>query len=227
MPSDCWRRQRQPSMGRSSWHGQDWRFRFHERPTASYTIGHWTDRDAITGCTVVLFDRLVPAAFEARGGAPGTRETDLLRPSASVRSVDAIVLSGGSAPGSERGRWRRAISTGAATRFPDRGGTNSDRSGSHHLRSGGGVAGFPEPEERICRLPSRRSILTRSNVVPSGPELEPGLDLSIGRAQPDKVDLERRRSPARGHCIGLYGCQRGRRGRSPPMLDLDIRGMLS
>jgi L-aminopeptidase/D-esterase-like protein len=66
---------------------------------ATYTIGHWTDRNAITGCTVVLFDRLVPAAFEARGGAPGTRETDLLRPSASVRSVDAIVLSGGSAPG--------------------------------------------------------------------------------------------------------------------------------
>ncbi|HET9662152.1 MAG TPA: P1 family peptidase [Thermomicrobiales bacterium] len=67
--------------------------------TAAYTIGHWTDREALTGCTVVLFDRLVPAAFEARGGAPGTRETDLLRPSASVRSVDAIMLSGGSAPG--------------------------------------------------------------------------------------------------------------------------------
>ncbi len=66
---------------------------------ASYTIGHWTDKDALTGCTVVLFDRLAPAAFEARGGAPGTRETDLLRPSASVRSVDAIVLAGGSAPG--------------------------------------------------------------------------------------------------------------------------------
>ena len=46
---------------------------------ASYSIGHWTDRDAITGCTVILFDRLVPTAFEARGGAPGTRETDLLR----------------------------------------------------------------------------------------------------------------------------------------------------
>lgn len=66
---------------------------------ASFRIGHWSDRDAQTGCTVVLFDRLVPAAFEARGGAPGTRETDLLRPSASVRSVDAILLSGGSAPG--------------------------------------------------------------------------------------------------------------------------------
>jgi len=66
---------------------------------ATYAIGHWTDLDALTGCTVILFDRLVSASFEARGGAPGTRETDLLRPSASVRAVDAILLSGGSAPG--------------------------------------------------------------------------------------------------------------------------------
>ena len=66
---------------------------------ATYSIGHWTDREAITGCTAIVFDQLVPAAFEARGGAPGTRETDLLRPSASVRAVDAILLGGGSAPG--------------------------------------------------------------------------------------------------------------------------------
>lgn len=66
---------------------------------ATFEIGHWTDTDARTGCTVVMFDRLVETAFDARGGAPGTRETDLLRSSASVRSVDAIVLSGGSAPG--------------------------------------------------------------------------------------------------------------------------------
>lgn len=66
---------------------------------ATFTIGHWTDREAMTGCTAIVFDRLTSAAFEARGGAPGTRETDLLRSSASVRSVDAILLSGGSAPG--------------------------------------------------------------------------------------------------------------------------------
>lgn len=66
---------------------------------ATYQIGHWTESEAMTGCTAIIFDRLVPTAFEARGGAPGTRETDLLRSSASVRSVDAILLSGGSAPG--------------------------------------------------------------------------------------------------------------------------------
>jgi L-aminopeptidase/D-esterase-like protein len=61
--------------------------------------GHWTDREALTGCTVLLFDRPAPAVVDVRGGAPGTRETDLLAPGRLVRSVDAILLSGGSAFG--------------------------------------------------------------------------------------------------------------------------------
>jgi L-aminopeptidase/D-esterase-like protein len=59
-------------------------------------VGHWTDREARTGCTVVLFDRAVQAAVETRGGAPGTRETDLLAAGKLVRRVDAILLTGGS-----------------------------------------------------------------------------------------------------------------------------------
>ena len=66
---------------------------------AEVSIGHWTDRDDQTGCTVVLFDRLVPAVADARGGAPGSRETDLLQPDKTVGSVDAILLTGGSAHG--------------------------------------------------------------------------------------------------------------------------------
>jgi L-aminopeptidase/D-esterase-like protein len=64
-----------------------------------FTVGHWTDRAAKTGCTVVVFDRAAPAIVDVRGGAPGTRETDLLGPGRLVQSVDAIVLSGGSAFG--------------------------------------------------------------------------------------------------------------------------------
>lgn len=64
-----------------------------------FTVGHWTDNAAKTGCTVVVFDRAAPAVVDARGGAPGTRETDLLGPGMLVQSVDAIVLSGGSAFG--------------------------------------------------------------------------------------------------------------------------------
>jgi len=63
------------------------------------SIGHWTDSEAKTGCTVVLFDRPVLAAVDVRGGAPATRETDLLAPGRLVRRVDAILFTGGSAFG--------------------------------------------------------------------------------------------------------------------------------
>jgi L-aminopeptidase/D-esterase-like protein len=52
-----------------------------------------------TGTTVVLTPPGTVGAVDGRGGAPGTRETDLLDPSNSVRHVDAVVLTGGSAFG--------------------------------------------------------------------------------------------------------------------------------
>lgn len=62
-------------------------------------VGHWTDERARTGCTVLLFDGEATAGVNVRGGAPGTRETDLLDPVRTNERVDAIVLSGGSAYG--------------------------------------------------------------------------------------------------------------------------------
>jgi L-aminopeptidase/D-esterase-like protein len=62
-------------------------------------VGHATDLRGITGCTVVLCPRATVGAVDQRGGAPGTRETDLLRPSRLVRHVDAVLLAGGSAFG--------------------------------------------------------------------------------------------------------------------------------
>jgi L-aminopeptidase/D-esterase-like protein len=62
-------------------------------------VGHWTDRRAATGCTVVLPDDPTIAGVDVRGAAPGTRETDLLRPGNLVQRVHAIVLAGGSAFG--------------------------------------------------------------------------------------------------------------------------------
>ncbi|MFQ6019751.1 MAG: P1 family peptidase, partial [Dehalococcoidia bacterium] len=62
-------------------------------------VGHWTRRDAATGCTVVLCEAGAVAAADVRGGAPGTRETDLLRPGNLVERVHAVLLTGGSAFG--------------------------------------------------------------------------------------------------------------------------------
>lgn len=62
-------------------------------------VGHWTHPTERTGCTVVVFPDANEAAVEVRGAAPATRETDLLRPGMSIRRVDAILLTGGSAFG--------------------------------------------------------------------------------------------------------------------------------
>ena len=62
-------------------------------------VGHWTDRRAATGCTVVVCPSGTVGGVDVRGAAPGTRETDLLRPGNLVEEVHAIVLSGGSAFG--------------------------------------------------------------------------------------------------------------------------------
>ena len=62
-------------------------------------VGHYTDLDGGTGCTVVLCERGAVAGVDVRGASPGTRETDLLAPTTTVDRVQAIVLGGGSAFG--------------------------------------------------------------------------------------------------------------------------------
>lgn len=62
-------------------------------------VGHWTDAEGLTGCTVVLPDEPAVAGVDVGGAAPGTRETDLLRPGRTVERVHGVLLSGGSAFG--------------------------------------------------------------------------------------------------------------------------------
>ena len=62
-------------------------------------VGLVTDTEAATGVTVVLIEGGACAGVEVRGSAPGTRETDLLRPGQLVGQVQAILLAGGSAFG--------------------------------------------------------------------------------------------------------------------------------
>lgn len=63
------------------------------------SIGHWTDPSAMTGCTVVLLPEGAVASREVRGGAPATRDLDALAPDKAVTSIDAVLLTGGSAFG--------------------------------------------------------------------------------------------------------------------------------
>jgi L-aminopeptidase/D-esterase-like protein len=85
---------------------------------AGVKVGHYTLSERPTGCTVVLAEAV--AGVDVRGGAPGTRETDLLDPLNTVQKVQAIVLSGGSAFGLEAAtgtvRWLEEHGRGQATR---------------------------------------------------------------------------------------------------------------
>jgi L-aminopeptidase/D-esterase-like protein len=62
-------------------------------------VGHATDLEGLTGCTVVLPPAGTVGSVDVKGGAPGTRETDALRPGTVVPEVHAVLLTGGSAFG--------------------------------------------------------------------------------------------------------------------------------
>lgn len=63
------------------------------------TVGHAEDRTACSGVTAIVFDAPAVASISVLGGAPGGRDTGLLDPAMTVETVDAFVLSGGSAFG--------------------------------------------------------------------------------------------------------------------------------
>ena len=62
-------------------------------------VGHASDSDGLTGCTVIICRAGAVGGVDVRGSAPGTRETDLLRPENLVEKVHAVLLTGGSAFG--------------------------------------------------------------------------------------------------------------------------------
>jgi L-aminopeptidase/D-esterase-like protein len=93
------------------------------RDVPGIRVGHWTDTERATGCTVILGpDDGVVAGVDVRGSAPGTRETDLLRPTALVERINAICLAGGSAfgLGAADGVMRRLAERGIGFATPVR-----------------------------------------------------------------------------------------------------------
>jgi L-aminopeptidase/D-esterase-like protein len=112
-------------------------------------VGHWTHAEAATGCTVVLTPPDgAAAAVAVRGGAPGTRETDLLSAANTVERVNAVLLTGGSAFG-------LAAATGVVRFLEEHGAGFETRAGR-----------VPRPSNRRTGS-SRTSTCTRSGVTPS------------------------------------------------------------
>jgi L-aminopeptidase/D-esterase-like protein len=68
-------------------------------PPEGFSIGHWTDRRAETGCTVVIAPPGTRGGIDVRGGGPGTRETEAIGPLTGTAEVTAVMLAGRSAFG--------------------------------------------------------------------------------------------------------------------------------
>jgi L-aminopeptidase/D-esterase-like protein len=64
-----------------------------------FSVGHWGDAEARTGCTVVIAPRGTRGGVDVRGGGPGTRETDVVGPLAGAHEVTAVTFAGRSAFG--------------------------------------------------------------------------------------------------------------------------------
>lgn len=68
-------------------------------PPDGFEIGHWTNTEAGTGCTVILPPAGSACGVDVRGGGPGSRETEVIGPLANAREATAVMLTGGSAHG--------------------------------------------------------------------------------------------------------------------------------
>ena len=88
-------------------------------PPAGFSVGHWTDAEGMTGCTVLLAPPGARCGVDVRGGGPGTRETDVVGALAGTAEVTAVMLSGGSAYGLATAdgamRWLERAERGYAT----------------------------------------------------------------------------------------------------------------
>ena len=78
------------------------------------TVGHWSDTDGLTGCSVVLCEKGAVPGYCSLGGAPGSIETELLKPENTIARAHAVLLTGGSAFG-------LAAATGVREALRDRG----------------------------------------------------------------------------------------------------------
>ena len=85
-----------------------------------FSVGHWSDPQAETGCTVIIPPAKTKAGVDVRGGGPGTRETEILSPTANAEEATAVLFAGGSAFGLAAAdgvvRWLEEADRGYETR---------------------------------------------------------------------------------------------------------------
>ena len=211
---------------------------------AGLRVGHYTMEGRPTGCTVVLVDGDgAVGGVSQRGGAPGTRETDLLNPLNTVDRVNAIVLSGGSAFGLDTAQGvmkdleeRKVGVQDGLGRHPDRPRRGSVRPRFRRRSEDSSQCGLRVPRRISSRQRRRaggqRRRRRRSHRRKDGRERRTAFaDEGRARLGRDRAaERPRRRRPGRGEfsgrCdrspVGTGRCRRAesrRHARGPPQAD--------
>jgi L-aminopeptidase/D-esterase-like protein len=176
-------------------------------PPEGFTVGHWTDVESRTGCTVVIAPAGTRGAVEVRGGGTGTRELEALSPLANAEGPTAVLLTGGSAFGLaaadgvvrwlERGGLGRPTPAGVVPLVPAA--VVFDLAEGERGARPGAQEGYAACEAAAGGVPGRGRI-------GAGAGAAVGKVLGRGRATQGGVATQRR---------GWQAARRSRRSRSP------------
>jgi L-aminopeptidase/D-esterase-like protein len=147
-----------------------------DRLPGRFRVGHWSDAEGWTGCTVVLAPAGAVGACEVRGGGPGTRESDLLSPAASAPGPQAVLLTGGSAFG-------LAAADGAVRFLAEQGAGFRTRAGVVPLVAGAVVfdLGLGDREARPDAAAAYAACTGASTAVPQRGSLGAGTGCTVGK----------------------------------------------
>jgi L-aminopeptidase/D-esterase-like protein len=154
-----------------------------------FAVGHWSDPEGGTGCTVVLPPAETRAGVCVHGGGPGTRETDVLRPLANAQEANAILITGGSAFGLAAAdgvvRWLEEHERGYFTpygRVP-----LVPAAVIYDLPSGSGPASRPGPDAGYAACEAAEPGVPERGPVGAGTGATVGKILGRDRARPGGV----------------------------------------
>lgn len=140
-----------------------------------FRVGHWSDREGGTGCTVILAPEGAIAAGEVRGGGPGTRESELLSPASNAPGVQAVCFAGGSAFG-------LAAADGVVQWLDERGLGYATPAGSVPLVAGAIVYDLPFGDPRARPGPDAgRAACDAAGTEPERGSVGAGTGASVGK----------------------------------------------
>ena len=145
-------------------------------------VGHHTRTDRPTGCTVILAEAGAVGGVAVRGAAPGTRETELLRPENMIAAIHAVLLTGGSAFGLAAADGVMRFLRDRGIGFPTGGGPVPIVPGAVLYDLGLGGNSYPDADDGAAAAAAASTAIPEEGSVGAGAGATVGKMLGMGQA---------------------------------------------